>query len=50
MTRYGISEDYYNILYKKQDGKPEYLIFCQNVNNLNEILINMILEIKEKIT
>ncbi|CAD8108791.1 unnamed protein product [Paramecium primaurelia] len=36
--------------YKKQDGKPEYLIFCQNVNNLNEILINMILEIEEKIT
>ncbi|CAD8207844.1 unnamed protein product [Paramecium octaurelia] len=36
--------------FKKQEGKPEYLIFCKDVNNLDEILVNMILEIEEKIT
>jgi len=30
MTRYGISEDYYNILYKNQDGK---CLICKEKRN-----------------
>ncbi|CAD8124981.1 unnamed protein product [Paramecium sonneborni] len=44
LDQYGLSQ------YKKEDGNPNYLIFCQEVNNLDEILTNMILEIEEKIT